>query len=147
MQNEEDSVYLIECVWLTQPAFLIIIDINKSLEPLWPSTYASVPYKKPKDDINPFSWLCYILLNWIQGNFQIVCIATWDKLLGFNTSDFFSYNSILFHGEISTEPFRFGGKKITHYLSLENHFATSSVHSFSKKLRFYTLTFLYENVS
>ena len=48
MQNEEDSVYVIECVQLTQPAFLIIIDINKSLEPLWPSTYASVPYKKAK---------------------------------------------------------------------------------------------------
>ena len=28
MQNEEGSVYLTECVQLTQPAFLIIIDIN-----------------------------------------------------------------------------------------------------------------------
>ena len=30
MQNEEDSVYVTECVQLTQPAFLIIIDINSN---------------------------------------------------------------------------------------------------------------------
>lgn len=36
-----------------------------------------------KDNLNPFSCLCYILPNCIQGNFPIVCIATWVLMQAF----------------------------------------------------------------